>query len=286
MAINFPSDPILNQLYSLDDTTWQWDGSTWNVVSANVSIEIPDIKSFDKIAVAGQTNVVADNGSDTLTFVAGTNVTITTNPTADSITINSTATGGTASNSFTTISVPSQNSIVASSPTATLTVLSGSGISISTDSQTNTLSIEATGAGTFSSLSDISSTGVTVDKIYLPAITMLNVTNIGATAYRFDQYGSTNNPTIYALNGATIAFNLNITGHPFLIQTPGGANFNTGLIHVSTNGQVSTGADAQGKVSGTLYWKIPDTVSGGYRYQCSLHGAMVGSIVIKNFATI
>lgn len=286
MAINFPSDPILNQLYSLGDTTWQWDGSTWNVVSADVSIVIPDIKSFDTIAVAGQSSVVADTGSDTLTLIAGTNVTITTNPTADSITINSTATGGSASNSFTTISVPSQNSIVASSPTSTLTVASGSGINITTDSQTNTLSIEATGAGTFSSLSDIANTGITVDRIYLPAITMLNVTNLGATAYRFDQYGSTNNPTIYALNGATIAFNLNITGHPFFIQTPAGANFSTGLIHVSTNGQVSTGVDAQGKVSGTLYWKIPDSVSGGYRYQCSLHGTMVGSIVIKNFATI
>ena len=49
---------------------------------------------FDKIAVSGQTTIAADNTADTLTFVAGTNVTITTDATTDSVTINSTASGG------------------------------------------------------------------------------------------------------------------------------------------------------------------------------------------------
>jgi len=44
--------------------------------------------SFETIVVAGQPNVVADNGTDTLTLVAGSNITIQTNPVADSITIN------------------------------------------------------------------------------------------------------------------------------------------------------------------------------------------------------
>lgn len=44
---------------------------------------------FKNVAVSGQSTVVADNNNDTLTFVAGTNVTITTNATSDSITINS-----------------------------------------------------------------------------------------------------------------------------------------------------------------------------------------------------
>lgn len=47
--------------------------------------------SFKTITVAGQSNVVADSPTDTLTLVAGTNITITTNATTDTITINSTA---------------------------------------------------------------------------------------------------------------------------------------------------------------------------------------------------
>lgn len=144
----------------------------------------------------------------------------------------------------------------------------------------------SSGVTVFTGLSEASNSGLTIDRFYLPAITMLSVTNNAAVAYRFDQYGVTDNPTIYCLNGATIAFNLNVSGHPFQIQNGSGTNYDTGLVHVTTDGTVSTGASAQGKTSGTLYWKVPETISGGYRYQCSAHAAMVGSIVIKNFGSI
>jgi hypothetical protein len=45
--------------------------------------------SFKTISVSGQDSVVADSSTDTLTLVAGTNVSITTDATTDSITINS-----------------------------------------------------------------------------------------------------------------------------------------------------------------------------------------------------
>ncbi|MEC8552227.1 MAG: hypothetical protein VXY93_17165, partial [Pseudomonadota bacterium] len=51
--------------------------------------------SFGTIAVSGQSNVVADQGSDTLTLVAGSNVTLTTNASGDSVTIASTGGSGT-----------------------------------------------------------------------------------------------------------------------------------------------------------------------------------------------
>jgi plastocyanin len=141
------------------------------------------------------------------------------------------------------------------------------------------------GATAFTGLSDAA--GLTVDKIYLPAITMLDVTANSTTAYRFDQYGTTDDPTIYAINGTTIAFNLaGASSHPFLIQDGTGTNYNTGLVHVTTGGTVTTGASAQGKSSGTLYWKIPDSISGAYRYQCQSHPGMVGNISIKNFGSI
>lgn len=47
-----------------------------------------DQNIFSTIAVSGQSDVVADSTSDTLTFVQGTNVTLTTNAATDSITFN------------------------------------------------------------------------------------------------------------------------------------------------------------------------------------------------------
>jgi len=243
---------------------------------------------FTSIAVTGQSSVVADQADDTLTLVAGTNITITTDADTDTITISASGgEGGSGGDSFSTIAVTGQNDVVADSATDTLTLIAGDGITITTNALTDSITITNTlSTLNFSQLADATLASTTVDKIYLPAITMLAVTNSGASAYRFDQYGTDNNPTIYAINGTTIAFNLQATGHPFLIQNGAGVNYNTGLIHVATNGTVSTGANAQGKDSGTLYWKIPTGISGGYRYQCSVHAPMVGSISIKTFSTL
>ena len=116
---------------------------------------------------------------------------------------------------------------------------------------------------------------------YISAVTRLDVTHSGSSAYLIDQY-SGNNPAIYVTAGETIAFYLNVTGHPFMIRlSSGGANYNTGLIHVATDGTVSTGSSAEGKVSGTLYWKVPGELAGNtYVYQCSIHSGMVGNINI------
>ena len=288
MAINFPSNPNANDTYTSAGTTWIYDGSVWNVVSSSTVINIPSMNNFQNVAVSGQSTVVADSSADTLNLVAGSNITITTDAATDSVTINSTASGGEASNTFATIAVSGQNSVVADDSNDTLNLAAGSGITITTDSGTDTITInnsQSAGVTNFSALTDASSAGLTVDEVYLPAITALTVTNSGVSAYLFDQY-SGNNPEIYAINGTTIAFKLNCSGHPFLVQTGAGVNYDTGLVHVTTTGTVTTGASAQGKDSGTLYWKIPSVISGSYRYQCSLHGAMVGNITIKNFSSI
>ena len=117
-------------------------------------------------------------------------------------------------------------------------------------------------------------------------ITQLSVTNDGASAYLFDQYTGSN-PSVYVGAGETLSFNLNVSGHPFVIrQSSGGANTSADLTHISTTGVVSTGADAQGKVSGVLFWKVPFSLVGStYVYQCTIHGGMVGNIVIQQPAS-
>jgi len=267
-----------------DNTTYLRGDNTWATVSGGSASD-----SFATISVAGQSSVVADSATDTLTLSAGTGITITTDASTDTITITN---SGSSQNTFSTIAVSGtlgQSNVAADSATDTLTLAAGTGISITTDAGTDTITITNTvsaGATAFTGLSDTIAASLTVDKFYLPAITMLTVTNNGTSAYRFDQYGTTDDPTIYAINGTTIAFNLQASGHPFLIQDGAGVNYNTGLFHVTTAGVVSTGSSAQGKDSGTLYWKIPDTVSGGYRYQCGLHAGMVGTITVKNFGSI
>ena len=270
----------LGQSGTRDATTYLRGDNTWATVAGGGASD-----SFATIAVAGQSSVVADSATDTLTLVAGTGITLTTDAGTDSITITS---SGSSQNSFSIVAVAGQSNVEADSATDTLTLAAGTGISITTTAGTDTVTITSTvsaGATAFTGLSDRAD--LTVDQFYLPAITRLDVTANGISAYRFDQYGTVDDPTIYAINGTTIAFNLTgASGHPFLIQTSAGANYDTGLVHVTTGGTVTTGSSAQGKTSGTLYWKIPDSISGGYRYQCSSHGGMVGSILIKNFAGI
>ena len=200
-----------------------------------------------------------------------------------------TSTGGGGGSSFSTISVSGQNNVVATSASDTLTLQAGSNITITTDPTSDTITIAASsigGATNFTNLSDVSSATLSVDKIYLQAIVRLTVTNSGTTGYLFNSHYTGTNPTIYAISGTTIAFNLQASGHPFAIQDPLGNNYNNGLIHVTTDGVVTTGSAAQGKTSGTLYWNVPKSVSGTFRYQCLTHPAMVGGLTVKDFTAL
>lgn len=267
--------------FSADDSTIQTVAAGNSVkflggsgISTNSSADeltiTNDANVFSTISVAGQSDVVADSLTDTLTLVAGANVTITTDDSTDTVTISaSTGSGG-----------------IGELVEDTTPVLGGE-LNADSNKIVNLATPTADAdAATKAYVDANASGGVDVADNYLPAITKLVVDNIGATAYTFDQYTGSN-PTIYAINGTTIAFDLTeITGHPFEIQTPAGVAYNTGLVHVAPDGTVSTGANAQGKTSGVLYWKVPTDISGGYRYQCQSHAAMVGSLTIKDIAVI
>lgn len=304
--------------------------------------------TFSTISVSGQNDIVADSVSDTLTLVAGSNITLTTNDSNDSITIAAAGGGGGSSNTFSTFAISGQPNIVADSTTDTLTLVAGANIVLTANAVSDEITISASGGGgsnsvnlnsvdaavidvatdsiafidandsgitkkesivdfisaiagnnltanngvldaaagggssTFAALTEINTADLDVHDIGRQAATTLVVTANGTSAYRFDQYGTTDNPTLYAKAGTTIAFDLSaVSSHPFQVQTSGGSNYSTGLVHVATDGTITTDTSAQGKTSGTLYWKVPASISGDYKYQCQSHGAMNGTITVE-----
>jgi plastocyanin len=304
MALNYPSNPSSGDTFTDGTTTWQWDGTSWNVVSAGSSAL--QANTFKNISSdSGVTS--ANDPNDTLTVAGGTG--IATSITDDTLTISYTGGGGGSDQNLWYTIVADSGSTQANTTTDTLDIVGGTDISTSITNDTLTINYTGSGGGAASinDLSDVNTQGIAsgsvlynnanangfvpsswqIGQMYLPAITMLVAGETGNTAYTFDQYGATNNPTIYAISGTTIAFNLNgVGGHPFEIQDPTSTPYNTGLIHLSPDGVVSTGSDAQGKDSGILYWKVPFSVSGNYRYQCTVHAPMVGAITIKSFVSI
>ena len=72
----------------------KWNGSAWAPAADATGGGGGSQNLFSTIAVAGQSDVVADATTDTLTLVAGSNMTITTNAGSDTITFASTGGGG------------------------------------------------------------------------------------------------------------------------------------------------------------------------------------------------
>jgi hypothetical protein len=97
-----PARPVEGMVVKADGTNWnpgsgagtyQYRAGTWRPWEGGGGGGT-ESNGFGYVAVSGQTTVAADNGADTLTLVAGSNVTITTNAATDTITISATGGGG------------------------------------------------------------------------------------------------------------------------------------------------------------------------------------------------
>ena len=115
----------------------------------------------------------------------------------------------------------------------------------------------------------------------------IDVTNNGSSNYLFNSHYSGANPTLYFEGGATYALKLNVSGHPFHLQTVSGAYssgnaYTTGLTHIATDGTVTTGASALLKETGTLYVEVPSGSSTTIYYACQYHSGMAGSIILQD----
>jgi plastocyanin len=162
----------------------------------------------------------------------------------------------------------------------------GSGVTASTSGDDVTVTISGGGGGgDFATLTEVNTADLDVDDIALQAVSNLVVTGPDSTRYLIDQYPG-DNPTVYVDRGQTIAFNLDgvTASHPFrILDIGGGSQYNTGLIHVAQDGTTTTGASAQDKTSGTLYWKVPGNAPAGtYEYVCTVHASMNGDIVVAD----
>jgi hypothetical protein len=116
------------------------DGSSGHALktdgSGNLSWGTAGGNAFETVAVSGQSNIVADSTTDTLTFAAGTGITLTTNASSDTVTITNSATGDSA---FKTISVSGQSDVVADATDDTLTLVGSGGIAITTTAGSDTI---------------------------------------------------------------------------------------------------------------------------------------------------
>ena len=198
----------------------KWNGS--NFVPSNESGGTVT-ETFKTIAVSGQSDVVADSATDTLTFVAGSNITLTTDASSDSITIAATdtntqltqeqvedfaanvivaganitktyddaagtltiaATGG-AANAFSTLAVAGQSNVVADAATDTLTLVAGTGMTLTTDASADSITFASTSSGGGSL--PLTLAGTTSDPINLSSIT-----TVGAIPFT-DHTGASDN---------------------------------------------------------------------------------------------
>jgi hypothetical protein len=64
--INFPSSPILNQTYSYNNLTWQWNGSAWVVYSAPLTINAATGGTYSSL-----TGIITLSGTGTLGTISG-----------------------------------------------------------------------------------------------------------------------------------------------------------------------------------------------------------------------
>jgi hypothetical protein len=152
-----------------------------SVTVTNTSPNV-DQNIFNTVRVSGQTDVTTASVNGVLTLVAGTGVTLTTDNTAKSVTITSQS----QQNLFSTVASDAGN-YTATTPTETLTVAGGTGISTSMSNGTLTLTNDSPNVdqNLFSTVAVAGQTSITAsnstDTLTVAAGTNITLTTSGST---------------------------------------------------------------------------------------------------------
>lgn len=93
-----------------------------------------------------------------------------------------------------------------------------------------------------------------------------SVTNSGFSDYLINGIGD---PTLTVVRGCSYTFNVNASGHPFLLKTVQGSG---------TGNQVSDGVVGNGTQVGSITWTVAASAPSTLFYNCQFHSAMTGTI--------
>ena len=124
---------------------------------------------------ANSGSTTANTTADTLNVIGGTD--ISTSISGDTLTITYTGAGGSSVNSFETISIAGQSSVVADTSSDTLTLVGGSGLTITTNNLTDTITFSVDNANKFTSV--VSDNGTVTPSTPNSSITIAGGTGIG-----------------------------------------------------------------------------------------------------------
>ena len=143
-----------------------------------------------------------------------------------------------------------------------------------TSSSTTTSGTTDTGTSSSTTTSGTTDTGTSSSTTSSAETYSINVTASSSSDYTLsgtDRSGSVsgNDPSVRINAGDTINFAVNSPGHPFYVKTAQG----TGTDNLAS------GVSGNGSESGTV--SFTPTGAGTYYYQCSLHNAMYGTIIVQ-----
>ena len=150
---------------------------------------------------------------------------------------------------------------------------SGSSAVTASNPSTQSSGTSRTSSGSSTSTSSGSSTNLTE----LPSGTFVfNVTAQNSSDYIISVADSNstqsgNDPILRVKEGDDLSFNVSASGHPFYLKTKEGTGTADQIDGVGNNGAEE----------GTVTWSVPIGSAGTYYYQCSLHGDMVGQIIVE-----